>query len=191
MALRSWPLRLAGACLLVALCCFTHAGLLHAKAILAQWLIERSWQQSSYPGQQKPWPWADSWPVAKLGIGHHGFYVLAGAHGTSLAFGPGLISGTSAPGQPGATVIAGHRDTHFSILGQVEIDDVIRLENHKGEFEYQVEELRVVDVRTEPGLRYEQEGTSLLALVTCYPLDSVKPGPLRLVVIGRIRQEPL
>ena len=40
---------------------------IHAKAVLAQILLERAWQQTRDGGERvRPWPWADTWPVARL-----------------------------------------------------------------------------------------------------------------------------
>ena len=40
---------------------------LQAKAWLAQWLIADAWAEQLQAGTpSKPWPWADTWPVAKL-----------------------------------------------------------------------------------------------------------------------------
>ena len=47
------------------------------KAELAQWLIERSWQQMlNGDTQSRPWPWADTRPVAVLTIPAHGIRQL-------------------------------------------------------------------------------------------------------------------
>ncbi len=75
------------------------AVLIHAKAVLAPILIERAWQStltqgSSEPARHtvKPWPWADSWPVARLQLPAQAVdqLVLAGTNGASLPLG-GLI----------------------------------------------------------------------------------------------------
>ena len=69
------------------------AGLIKAKAWLAPVLIERAWLASlDNPGARvKPWPWADTWPVARLRVPAEGvdLLVLEGDSGNALAFGPG------------------------------------------------------------------------------------------------------
>ena len=97
------------------------AAYLLAKATLAQQLIGNAWQQSiDSPASQshqkiKPWPWADTHPVARLRINTLALdtWVLNGASGTSLAFGPGLNEGSSPIGDNGLVMIGAHRDTHF------------------------------------------------------------------------------
>ncbi len=162
------------------------AGLIEAKAWLAPLLIERSWQRSLARGGQpvKPWPWADTWPVARLRAPGHGIerLVLAGDSGSSLAFGPGHVTASATPGAPGLAVIGGHRDTHFAFLQSLRVGDALQLELPNGELrDYRVEQLRVVDTRREAVP--VQRGEERLLLVTCYPFDAVVPGgPLRLVV---------
>ncbi|MFP6625625.1 MAG: sortase, partial [Deltaproteobacteria bacterium] len=89
---------------------------IHAKAELSQVLLKRAWARTlEYGEPSRPWPWADTWPVARLRVPRLGIdqVVLAGASGASLAFAPGHLSGTASPGETGSTVISGHRDTHF------------------------------------------------------------------------------
>src|SRR5256885_5874975 len=85
---------------------------IQAKAWLAQSLIAHAWARTlSGERQAKPWPWADTWPVARLTVPRLGIerYVLAGADGAAMAFGPGHVSGTPLPGEAGNSVIAGPR----------------------------------------------------------------------------------
>src|SRR4051812_40905646 len=110
-----------GAALLFALGAwhFSQGLYIHAKALLAQLLMHRAWQRAlAGEPRAKPWPWADTWPVARLTIAGQGVdvFVLAGANGRALAFGPGHVFGTPLPGEPGNSVIGGHRDTHLAFL---------------------------------------------------------------------------
>ena len=44
---------------------FGGAGYIHVKAMLAQTLLRDAWAQTLVDTQPvKPWPWADTWPVA-------------------------------------------------------------------------------------------------------------------------------
>ncbi len=75
------------------------------KAIAAQWLLQHAWAQTLKTQQPaKPWPWADTWPVGRLLVPRHGIdqIILADASGRSLAFGPGQLSGSAKPGEPGS-----------------------------------------------------------------------------------------
>ena len=89
---RPWPIA-AGLLLAFGLWHLGQAGYIAAKAELAQYLMQRSWQQTLAGARAvKPWPWADTWPVARLTAADVDLFVLAGADGRALAFGPGQIS---------------------------------------------------------------------------------------------------
>lgn len=151
---------------------------IHAKAMLAQVLLHKAWDKTLQgESHVRPWPWADTWPVARIRV--PGLLVdqlvLAGASGRSLAFGPGHVDGSAAPGSDGNTVISGHRDTHFSWLARVKIGDEIILEMPDGEQRnYQVMQ-RSIHHESETGL-LDQGGFPLLRLITCYPFDAIMPG---------------
>jgi sortase A len=160
---------------------------LPAKAALAQQLLNRAWvaTQRDHDAIVRPWPWADTWPVARLTLpGGTPLTVLAGASGRNLAFAPTLLDGSATPGSPGVTVIAGHRDTHFRALKELRIGDEFMLERPDGEtFRYTVIALDVIDSDDE-ALRLDAD-ESVVALVTCWPFDAVAPGgSLRYVVTG-------
>ena len=160
---------------------------IHAKAKLAQILIADAWQDVLIKGDKtRPWSWADTWPVARVVTDklEEDLYVLAGAHGSSLAFGPGHVDGTVLPGEPGLSVIAGHRDTHFSFLSELNPGDSVQLQTRRGEWhEFGVVAIEVVDTEVTAALTVDLN-VDRLYLVTCYPFDALEAGgPLRYVVI--------
>jgi sortase A len=159
-------------------------GWIKAKACLAQVLLQKSWQRTLEGGvEQKPWPWADTWPVARLTIpGEERHIVLAGASGRNLAFAPGHLHGSAEPGEAGTCVIAGHRDTHFAELDRLEEGHEILLEDAAGQsFTYRVTGTGVVHEKAAWAISGGADPT--LVLVTCWPLDSPRAGgPLRFVV---------
>ena len=157
------------------------------KALLAQELLDRAWYQTRASGESmRPWPWADFWPVASLEFPeqHGKLIVLSGDDGSALAFGPGWNTQSAGPGENGVTMISGHRDTHFRVLADIEVDDVVRLQNKDGPIlTYQVRAIEIVDsriARVSP-----TSSVPTLVLVTCYPFDAlVAGGPMRLLVIA-------
>ncbi len=185
-----------------------------AKAGVAQVLLERAWVKTLSVGanansQQKrrvkPWPWADVWPVAKIsvpGLGRQAI-VLSGVSGQAMAFGPGLMDGLSNPGEPGLSVIAAHRDTHFRFLEEIDIGERVDVTNAGGELtSYEIIETRIVDARRsgldprdflDDGVQWSdnEKPTSTLALVTCYPFNATKRGPLRFVALARPLRQPI
>jgi sortase A len=167
------------------LCFLVSGSWIQIKAVVAQELLERSWEQTLEHGSPiQPWPWADHWPVAQLKFpkAKSEFVVLSGDSGSSLAFAPGWNSKSAKPGEQGVTVISGHRDTHFKILKDTAIGDSIEIVTAQGEtVNYQVETIDVVDSRV-ASIKTEQSG-QVLVLVTCFPFDAVVAGgPLRYVV---------
>ncbi len=164
------------------------ASYIHAKAILAQVLLETAWDKTVHGQQEvKPWPWADTWPISRLHVPGLGIdrIVLAGASGSSLAFGPGHLFGSSLPGQQGNTVIAGHRDTHFRFLKDIQRGEFIQLQSLTGKtIQYEVSETIIVDEKEAEYLANTSE--NILTLITCYPFDAIRPGgALRYLVIAK------
>jgi len=167
---------------------FSSAGYIHAKAWLAQSMIKVAWAEAeSTQLKVKPWPWADTYPVARIKSDRIDLdaIVLAGSSGRSLAFGPGHVSASSLPGSSGNIVIGGHRDTHFYSLKHTKVGDHIDLESADKEItRYEVTEIQVVDKGD--GYLAQDFGDDRLTLITCYPFDSpVYGGPLRYVVIAK------
>lgn len=177
------------ALLVIGLGCLGQAGWIHAKAALAQVLVDRAFEHAREDGAHvRPWPWADTYPVARLRIAGAArtLVVLSGASGRNLAFGPAHDPASAQPGEPGASLIAGHRDTHFRGLEALQPGDRIEVERTDGRrLLFIVTALEVVDSRrTRIAL---DDDTPRLILATCYPFNAVDPGgPLRFVVIAEL-----
>jgi len=164
---------------------FAHGAWIQAKAWLAQVLIARAWQRTlAGEPHARPWPWADTWPVARMSVPSLGIerYVLEGADGAAMAFGPGHLRGTVLPGGQGNSVIGGHRDTHLGFLRDLPIGSKIVVETSDGKrLRYAVRYAQVLD-RRDVWIA-KQEGPARLTLVTCYPFDALRAGgPQRYVV---------
>ena len=174
--------------ILVALALLVNASYIHIKAAVGQYLIHSSWQQTIVSGvPDKPWSWADTWPVAQLQVSELGIdqIVLAGDSGQSLAFGPGHNNASAMPGEPGVAIISGHRDTHFHFLQQLQPGQVIVVNNSGGDTVlYRVTATEVFDTRAgalrlagrdaEFNNRAGYEQVRSLLLVTCWPFDGVQ-----------------
>jgi len=183
---RPWKY-LALALLLTGILQFGHGAWIQAKAWLAQVLIAQAWSRTLNGEQRaKPWPWADTWPVARLIAPRLGtdLYVLAGADGSAIAFGPGHLSGTPVPGESGNSVIGGHRDTHLAFLRHVKQGDELLVERpDRTRVAYEVRDALVLDKRDVWVTK--QEGPRRLTLVTCFPFDALRAGgPQRYVVFA-------
>jgi sortase A len=162
-----------------------HGIYLYAKAELGQVLLHRAWSTMRTNGAPaKPWPWADTHPIARLVAPAQDvdLLVLAGASGRTLAWGPGHLHGSAPPGAAGNAVLSAHRDTHFRFLAGTAVGDPLIVERADGaRVRYRVREIAIVDVRALAIPRDTLVPT--LTLVTCYPFDALVPGgPLRYVV---------
>jgi sortase A len=167
---------------------------IHAKAGLAKYLLRSSWQETIEKGATvKPWAWADTWPVARMIVEKHeiDLVVLEGDSGNVLAFGPGHMTLSSLPGQPGNSIISGHRDTSFRFLERLRIGDRITVQTREGNtvpfkvVATQVIDEAVLDMNVEADI-------PLLTLVTCYPFDAVVPGgPERYLVFAEYDEEKI
>ncbi len=163
---------------------------LQLKAALAQRLIQNAWQQTleNNGTPTRPWPWADTTPVARLQLDAAALdtWVLEGSSGTSLAFGPGMASGSASPGSDGVIVIGAHRDTHFRHLQSAIVGDTIKLQDaNKQWHHYRITSITVADTRTDR-IVVPQHGSHLM-LVTCYPFNAIVPGgPLRYVLDAQL-----
>lgn len=165
---------------------FGKGSYLQVKAILAQWLIEQTWSERLVGEMPKtPWSWADTNVVAMLKVPalNQTRYVMSSDSGQSLAFGPGHLRASSLPSQHGHSVIAGHRDSHFSFLNEIRIGDWITTENYHSQIaRYRVIDIQIIDTREQQIPIYDRD---LLTLVTCFPFDeTIAGGPLRYLVLA-------
>ncbi len=164
--------------IVIASCLLTKIFYIEAKAIIAQYLLIRSWEESKKTQSKvKPWAWADIHPVGSLKVPRLTIYqiILSGQSGEALAFGPGEIKIGS------AISLAGHRDSHFKFLEFIKVGDKIELEDlNTKEQLYEVNKIYIQDTQKEANLKLKE---NTLSLVTCYPFDSAfSGGPLRYVV---------
>jgi sortase A len=174
------PLLLA----LIGLILFGQGAYIHAKALVAQVLLDRAFAKTIATGQEtKPWSWADTWPVARIEVKrlHASAIVLAGSSGQALAFGPGHVERTPDAGERGVAIYSAHRDTHFRFLNDVAIGDEIEVMRRDGRtFRYRVDTTSVV--------RFDASGIDPLAgghelvLSTCWPFDALTQGSERYLV---------
>jgi sortase A len=156
---------------------------IRARAVLAQILLSRAFTSEIASGTVvKPWPGAGTWPVARIEVPRLGASAIVPAgDGGQLAFGPVHLSRTPDAGEPGIAVYAAHRDTHFAFLGQVAPGDAIVVTRRDGTVaRFRAAGTQVVRWNAS-GIDPDAPGRQL-ALVTCWPLDAILPGPLRYVV---------
>ncbi len=155
-----------------------------AKAELAQVLLDRAFTKT-LAGERnvRPWPWADISPVARISSKRLNSVsvVLGETSGEALALGPAHLKTTPMPGEEGTSIIAAHRDTHFSWLQNLTIGDDIEVTNTDGkETTFRVHGTRIARY-DEANIDVEGFGKKL-ALTTCYPFESKIQGSMRYIV---------
>lgn len=155
-----------------------HGMWIPAKAELSQVLLRRAWDRTlNGENDAKPWPWADTKPIARMRLERTGgdFIVLEGANGRALAFAPAHLEHSALPGDAGNCVISAHRDTHFAALRDVRVGDVVRVQRADGRWiAYRIGEQRVVDEADT--FVAAPTADAALTLITCWPFDAVMPG---------------
>ncbi len=98
----------------------------------------------------------------------------------TLDLGAGHIPGTPLPGRRGNVSFAGHRNTDFRGLRDIEVGDPIYVETKASTYVYRVSETRIVE--PEQVEVVASRGRDELTLVTCHPFDWVGPAPRRFIV---------
>jgi sortase A len=111
---------------------------------------------------------------------HVSAVIRAGSDARTLRLAVGYIPGTALPGERGNVGLAGHRDTFFRKLRDINPDDEIRVTTTDGVFHYYVQRTNIV----QPKDVWVLNATSYpaLTLVTCYPFTYVGSAPQRFIV---------
>ena len=140
------------------------------------------WSESRKQQYEEARQAAGSPPVAVLSIDHLGIEVPV-YDGTSediLNRGVGRIEGTAEVDHRGNLGIAGHRDSFFRPLKDIEIGDMIAMQTGGGTLLYEVSSIEIVDPEDVYVLAPTAERT--ITLVTCYPFYYVGHAPKRYIV---------
>jgi sortase A len=115
---------------------------------------------------------------------HVSAIVRAGSDARTLQLAIGHIGGTALPGERGNVGLAAHRDTFFRRLGEIRVNDQVRLVTRDGTFTYRVEGTRIVDPRDLWVL--DQTKEPALTLITCYPFRYIGSAPQRFIVRAQL-----
>jgi sortase A len=120
--------------------------------------------------------------IPRLGVSA---VIRAGSDARTLRLAVGYIPGTALPGENGNVGLAGHRDTFFRKLRDINPDDEIRLTTREGVFRYFVQRTNIV----QPDDVWVLNATSspVLTLVTCYPFSYIGSAPQRFIVRALLR----
>jgi sortase A len=119
--------------------------------------------------------------IPRLGVST---LVREGEDARTLQLAVGHIAGTALPGTAGNMGLAGHRDTFFRRLREINPGDLIRLVAVEGTFTYAVERTQIVDPDDLWVLDPTPEPS--LTLVTCYPFTYIGTAPERFIVRAKL-----
>ena len=121
-------------------------------------------------------------PLAELSIPRLGVsaVVMEGSDDRTLRVGLGHIESTSLPGESGNVAIAGHRDSFFRPLRNVQVGDDILLDTPNARVHYRVSSYSVVNPSEVSVIDPTQDAR--LTLVTCFPFYFVGSAPDRFIV---------
>lgn len=117
--------------------------------------------------------------IPKLDISYP---IYEGTSDTELDMGIGHYKDSVLPGENDNSVLAGHRDTVFRELGEVEKGDLLIVRTSAGEFEYMVDKVRIVDKDDRTVIVPKPRAT--LTLSTCYPFEYIGPAPERYILVA-------
>jgi sortase A len=112
--------------------------------------------------------------------------VVEGTDTASLKLGPGHMSKTTSPGEPGVCVVSGHRTTYgapFFRLDRMKNGDQIIVETTSARFIYIVYDTRTISPKNTSFIT--KNGDPLIALTTCTPIHSARQ---RLVILAKLAQ---
>jgi sortase A len=179
---------------------------LYAKSVLAQVLLNYTWQttQQAYQQSQQekpqqyqdkdqkhlPWQWADSYPVAKLTYKKNdvSWIIMAGMTGRAMAFAPTWLEDSAKPNQYGNTVISAHNDSHFNVLENSDIGDEFLLEDQQGKIlSYRIMTIDVVPQYDISSYLFQDE--TMITLITCYPFEVTNIAKTQRLVIQAVNDK--
>lgn len=113
--------------------------------------------------------------------------VLEGTDRKTLLLAPGHLRKTALPGDPGNSVIAGHRDTFFRHVYELNVGDEILVQREGHQYRYIVSSKSIVGPQDTWVTSPTHE--SRLTLITCYPAYYIGPAPERAVVIATLHPD--
>lgn len=120
--------------------------------------------------------------IPRLGVSA---VIRAGSDARTLRLAVGYIPGTALPGENGNVGLAGHRDTFFRKLRDINPDDEIRVTTKDGVFRYFVQRTNIVQPKDVWVLN--PTAYPALTLVTCYPFTYIGSAPQRFIVRAALR----
>jgi sortase A len=160
-----------------------YAGLVYAESHTYQALEMRKFKQAGLLSE--PHTLVEGEVIGEIQVPRLGLsaIVVQGDSPASLRRAVGHLTKSALPGEWGNVTLAGHRDTFFRPLRDIQLGDEIRFKTRERSFDYRVESIEVV-APTDIRVLGSSTGHDL-TLLTCFPFHYVGPSPKRLVVRAR------
>lgn len=98
--------------------------------------------------------------------------------------------GVGIPGEGKTILLAGHNNTFFNGLQQVELGDIVTIETHYGTYTYEVTDMQVKDHQDETAYDFSRTDENLI-MYTCYPFDALGFTPDRYFVYAKYVSGPV
>ncbi|MGN1129735.1 MAG: class D sortase, partial [Ruminococcus sp.] len=98
-----------------------------------------------------------------------------------LSNGVGVYAGSFIPGYGKTVLVAGHNNTYFNGLKNVEKGDIVNINTSYGNYQYKVTETKVVGKYDKSAYDLSADEENLI-MYTCYPFDELGLTELRYFV---------
>ena len=136
-------------------------------------------QQVNYAKQPNM---GDELGVLSIPVLNQNWPIIEGTEEDQLAKGVGHFSQSVLPGVIDNCVLSGHRDTVFSEIGKLKLQDKLIVETSAGVFTYQISKIRIVD--KEDRTVIVPTDHAVLTITTCYPFNFVGSAPNRYILVA-------
>jgi sortase A len=110
--------------------------------------------------------------------------IIEGTDEAELEKGVGHYSDTKLPGQKDRIFLAGHRDTVFKRMGEIERGDILEVQLKSGFHQYEVFETFIVE-ETDLSVLETTAPDEILTLSTCYPFEFLSSTEERYIINAR------
>lgn len=162
-----------------------YVGFISADAHIFQAAEIRQLQAPSTSLSENPRPLANGDLLGEIQVPRLGLdaIVVQGDSPHNLRRAVGHLASSALPGEKGNVALAGHRDTFFRPLRDIQVGDQISFKTHERTFEYVVQSIEIVGPRDVRVL--ESSAAHELTLLTCFPFHYVGPAPKRFIIHAR------
>lgn len=114
--------------------------------------------------------------------------IISGTDESDLEKGVGHYTTTKLPGQKDLIFLAGHRDTVFKKMGELQIGDKLTIQMGTGIYNYEIYETFIVK-ETDLSVLQSTAPEEILTLSTCYPFEYLSSTTERYIINARRRIE--